>query len=446
MNVKPYSVSQITTLIRDRLEEEFFEIWVEGEVSDLRVPSSGHAYFMLKDKQAQLRCVLFKGSQRFLRFQPEDGMKILVRGKITVYERRGEYQLICDYIEPLGSGALQKAFEQLKNRLAKEGLFDESRKRPIPLWPERIGIVTSPTGAAIKDILNILTRRFVTVRVLISPVRVQGEGAAEEIARAVGELENQPGVEVIIVTRGGGSLEDLWAFNEEIVARAIYNCRVPVISAVGHEIDYTISDFVADLRAPTPSAAAELVIQNRKHLEEFLATQLKRLKQIISHRIEMDKTCVLHLTEGRIFRDPWSIVRSLQESVDEEDIRLFRAISILLDRSGERLVHTDRLLNRLHPAQKVKVLLSQIADQKKMLINFITLGIQKRKQALAGSIGALDALSPLNVLQRGYSLCLRLPDEKIIRQSGELRIGDQIRTRFHKGHVISEVKNVHRNT
>ncbi|MGA1865315.1 MAG: exodeoxyribonuclease VII large subunit, partial [bacterium] len=194
INVKPYSVSQITTLIRNRLEEEFFEIWVEGEVSDLRVPSSGHTYFILKDKEAQMRCVLFKGSQRFLRFQPEDGMKILVRGKITVYERRGEYQLICDYIEPLGSGALQKAFEQLKNSLAKEGLFDESRKRPIPLWPERIGIVTSPTGAAIRDILNILTRRFVTVRVLINPVRVQGEGAAEEIARAVGELQDQPGV------------------------------------------------------------------------------------------------------------------------------------------------------------------------------------------------------------------------------------------------------------
>jgi exodeoxyribonuclease VII large subunit len=401
---------------------------------------------MLKDKQAQIRCVLFKGSQRFLRFQPEDGMKILVRGKITVYERRGEYQLICDYLEPLGSGALQKAFEQLKNRLAKEGLFDESRKRPIPLWPERIGIVTSSTGAAIKDILNILTRRFITVRVLINPVRVQGEGAAEEIARAVGELEDQPGVEVIIVTRGGGSLEDLWAFNEEIVARAIYKCRVPVISAVGHEIDYTISDFVADLRAPTPSAAAELVIQNRKHLEGFLEILKTRLKQIISHRLEMDKTRVQHLIEGRIFRDPWSIVRNLQESVDEEDMRLFRAISILLDRSGERLVHTDRLLNRLHPAQKVKALLLQMAEQKKRLVNFMIFGIQKRKQTLAGSMGALDALSPLNVLQRGYSFCLRLPDEKIIRESGELRIGDQIRTRLYKGHVISEVKDVHRKT
>ena len=442
INVKPYSVSQITALIRNRLEEEFFEIWVEGEVSDLRVPSSGHTYFILKDKEAQMRCVLFKGSQRFLKFKPEDGMEILVRGNITVYERRGEYQLICDYIEPIGSGALQKAFEQLKNRLAKEGLFDESKKRPIPLWPERIGIVTSPTGAAIRDILNILTRRFVTVQVLISPVRVQGEEAAEEIARAIKELQDESGVEVIIVTRGGGSLEDLWAFNEETVARAIYNCRVPVISAVGHEIDYTISDFVADLRAPTPSAAAELVIQSRKHLEEFLATMQMRLEKTISHRVEMYKTHVLHLTEGRIFRDPLSIVRSLQESVDEEDIRLFRAISILLERSGERLVHTDRLLNRLHPSQKIKDLFLQINERKKRLINFIILLTQKRKQALSGSIGALDALSPLNVLQRGYSLCMRLPDEKIIRKSEELRVGDHIRTRFHKGDVISEVKDV----
>ena len=440
VGAKPYSVSQITALIRNRLEDEFFETWVEGEVSDLRVPSSGHTYFILKDEQAQLRCVLFKGSQRFLKFRPEDGMKILVRGKITVYERRGEYQLICDYMEPLGSGALQMAFEQLKKRLAEEGLFDEDKKKPIPLWPERIGIVTSPTGAAIKDILNVLSRRFATVRVLINPVRVQGEGAAEEIARAIGELDGQPGVEVIIVTRGGGSIEDLWAFNEEVVARAIYACRVPVISAVGHEIDFTISDFVADLRAPTPSAAAELVVQNRKHLEEFLETVKKRLNQVILHRVEMGKTRVGHLTEARIFRDPWSLLRNLQESVDDQDLRLLRSIRMRMEMSGQRIIHEERLLARLHPADRIKALLASISDQTKRMESLMHTGIEIRRQGLAAQMAALDALSPLNVLDRGYSLCWKLPEERLVKRAKELEVGGEVRLKFREGGAVCEVK------
>jgi len=440
MSAQAYTVSQLTALIRGRLEEEFFEVWVEGEVSDLRVPSSGHVYFMLKDQQAQLRCVLFKGNQRFLRFHPEDGMSVLARGRITVYDRRGEYQLLCDYLEPLGSGALQKAFEQLKDRLAKEGLFDEARKRPIPFWPERIGIVTSPTGAAIRDILNILNRRFAAVQVLINPVRVQGEGAAQEIAQAIRELEIQPGVEVIILARGGGSIEDLWAFNEEVVARAIASCRVPVISAVGHEIDYTISDFVADLRAPTPSAAAELVVHNRQQLEEHLAILEKRLLQVVMHRVEISRTRISHLTEGRIFRDPRLLIRNRQESIDEQETRLSRAMSLLAARSRERALHAERLMARLHPSRQVKALLACIAEHERRLGCLMRVSINQRRQALAAAMGALDALSPLGVLKRGYSLCWRLPEETLVRESADLRAGDLVRLRFNRGGAICEVK------
>ncbi|MEK7871220.1 MAG: exodeoxyribonuclease VII large subunit, partial [Nitrospirota bacterium] len=250
---KVYTVYELTLSVKSSLEEGFSDIWLEGEVSNLRIPGSGHIYLTLKDDRAQIRGVIFRSQVRSLRFLPKDGQHLLCRGHITVYEPKGEYQIIFTYIEPKGLGALQQAFEELKERLKSEGLFDEARKRPLPLYPEKIGVVTSPTGAAIRDILNIIGRRFPAVDILINPVPVQGEGAAELIAEAVNEMNLVGDIDVLIVTRGGGSIEDLWAFNEEIVARAIYNSRIPVISAIGHEIDYTISDFVADLRAPTPS-------------------------------------------------------------------------------------------------------------------------------------------------------------------------------------------------
>src|SRR5512136_2779310 len=260
------TVSRLTALIRSTLEENFEHVWVEGEVSNLSTPSSGHLYFTLKDAGAQLRCVMFKGAVRNLRFRLKDGMGLILRGRITVYEQRGDYQLIAEYAEPLGIGALQLAFEQLKERLVREGLFDESRKKPLPVLPQRIGVVTSPTGAAIHDILTVVNRRFANVQILIVPVRVQGDGAAAEIAAAIDDVNRYGAVDVMIVGRGGGSLEDLWAFNEEAVARAIARSRIPVISAVGHETDYTIADFAADLRAPTPSAAAELAVKDRDEL------------------------------------------------------------------------------------------------------------------------------------------------------------------------------------
>src|SRR5512136_382311 len=296
------TVTQLTSLIRGVLEENFEHVWVEGEVSNLAMPVSGHLYFTLKDAGAQLRCVMFRASARVLKFKPKDGMGLIVRGRVSLFEPRGEYQLIVEYLEPQGIGALQLAFAQLKERLAKEGLFDEAHKKPIPRLPQRIGVVTSVTGAAIHDILNVLDRRFANVEVLICPVKVQGEGAAAEIAGAVKDFNRYGEIDVMIIGRGGGSMEDLWAFNEETVARAIYHSRIPVISAVGHETDYTISDFVADLRAPTPSAAAELVVRDKKEIKNILHYLQGRLENEAVQIVQGYRTHLSHLV--RVFREP----------------------------------------------------------------------------------------------------------------------------------------------
>ncbi|MFH1757236.1 MAG: exodeoxyribonuclease VII large subunit, partial [Pseudomonadota bacterium] len=272
-----YTVSKLTLEIKTLLEHNFEYLWLEGEISNLRLPSSGHLYFTLKDEFAQIRGVMFKLQNRILKFEPVDGLQVSCYGRLSVYEPRGEYQIIIDYMEPKGLGALQLAFEQLKEKLSNEGIFDPGHKKPLPHLPGKIGIVTSSTGAAIRDILQIIDRRFANVAILLYPVRVQGPGAAQEIAHAIAELSQWPQIDVIIVGRGGGSLEDLWAFNEEVVARAIFHSRVPIISAVGHEIDFTIADFVADLRAPTPSAAAELVVRNKVELVQSLKNLGDRL-------------------------------------------------------------------------------------------------------------------------------------------------------------------------
>src|ERR671924_1876239 len=293
------TVSEVSERIKIVLEDTFFDIWVEGEISNLRTPSSGHAYLTLKDEHSQIRAVLFKMQRRYLRFDPKDGMLVIVRGRISLYEPRGEYQLVIDYLEPKGIGALQIAFEQLKTRLAQAGLFDPARKRPLPVLPRGIGIVTSPTGAVIRDMLQILRRRFANLHVCIYPVRVQGDGAAEEIARAIEALNGDLGIEVIILARGGGSLEDLWAFNEESVARAIYQSRMPVISAVGHEIDFTIADFVADVRAPTPSAAAELVVAAKEEFCTRIDRLVDRLRTAVTANIQRRRTMVHMLVSRR---------------------------------------------------------------------------------------------------------------------------------------------------
>ena len=294
------TVTELTQQIKDLLEIKFSEVWVEGEISNLRIPPSGHLYFTLKDEFSQIRAVFFKMQARTLRYMPEEGLQVICRGRIGVYEKRGDYQLILDAMEPRGMGALQLAFLQLKERLEKEGLFDPVHKKPIPMVPEKIGIITSPTGSVIQDMLHILDRRFKNIQVLLYPVRVQGEGASEEIIKGIDYFNKQGEVDVIILGRGGGAFEDLWAFNEEGVARAIYDSNIPIISAVGHETDYTISDFVADLRAPTPSAAAELAVKNKQEIQKMLSYFKNRIRSQIEQTLQEYQSNLSHLRKGLI--------------------------------------------------------------------------------------------------------------------------------------------------
>jgi len=392
-----YSVAEITKYIRVILEDSFPGVWVEGEISNFVLHSSGHMYFSLRDKTAVLKCAMFKRANEKLKFKPKDGMKVICFGSISVYEARGDYQLIVEEIEPKGIGALQLQFQQLKEKLLKEGLFDERHKIQIPFLPTRIGIVTSPTGAAIRDILNISRRRFSNVEIIINPVRVQGEGAKDEIAAAVRQFNKLKNIDVMIVTRGGGSMEDLWPFNEEVVARAIYDSEIPVISAVGHEIDYTISDFVADFRAPTPSAAAELVIPNKEDLIGLIRTSVTRLKNALINELEMFQEKLAKLKGSYILRQPLNMVIQYQQKIDGlvEDLML----------------HTDHLVIRRE--ESFKLLASK-----------------------------LETLSPLAILNRGYSITAKLPEGRIIKTIADVKQGDRVETKLGKGRFISKVEEI----
>ena len=368
-----YKVNELTSSVKIILEDSFPNIWVEGEVSNFRNPSSaGHFYFTLKDSRSEIRCVFFKSHNEKIKFELKDGMHVIVCGRVSIYEKRGEYQLNVTKMEPKGIGALQLAFEQLKERLFKEGLFDESRKKSIPMVPNRIGIVTSPTGAAIRDMLHVLKRRFPNVEIIINPVKVQGDGAKEEIAEAIEDFNKLINIDVLIVARGGGSLEDLWAFNEEIVARAIYNSKVPVISAVGHEIDWTISDFVADLRVPTPSVAAETVIVSKNEL-------IDRLDDI----------------ESRLKAAPLDIIKEYSQRLDEIE---------------------DGLQLRFRHYIELKEENFRLISEK------------------------LEILSPLGVLERGYSISFKLPEKKIIKRAVALKKGDLVETMIFNGRFKSRVE------
>ena len=394
---KFFTVSEITRKIRTSLEYSFSNISILGEISNVRKPSSGHVYLTLKDKNSQLQAVIFRNAANKIKFELKDGMEVISFGSITVYEPRGQYQLIINKIEPKGIGALQLAFQQLKERLEKEGLFDHSHKKTIPFIPRKIGIVTSPTGAAIKDILNIIDRRFANVEILIYPVKVQGEGAAEEIAEAISELNNLSDIDVIIAGRGGGSLEDLWAFNEEIVARSIYNSRIPVISAVGHEIDITIADLVADKRALTPSEAGELVVPRKDLLIEKIEKFKARLLQSLTGTLRVSKEKLVRIANSYAMRQPFDRLNRWQQRLDEFAQRLN--------------------LN-------------------------ITHALNTEREKLSGIAGKLESLSPLNVLKRGYTITTRLEDNKSLRDIKGLSKGDKIRTNLSKGSIISEILSI----
>ena len=392
-----YTVSELTKYIRQILENSFPAIWVEGEISNHTLHSSGHMYFSLKDAGSVVQCAMFKRSNEKLKFKLKDGLKVICFGKISVYEPRGGYQLIVEEMEPKGIGALQLQFQQLKERLHKEGLFDPAHKVAIPHLPTRIGIVTSPTGAAIRDILNIARRRFSNVEIIIYPVRVQGESSKDEIAAAIRDFNKLDNIDVMIVGRGGGSLEDLWAFNEEVVARAIYDSRIPVISAVGHEIDYTIADFVADLRAPTPSAAAELVIPRKEDLVNSISTSTTRLRNALTNIIDAMTQRLATLRDSYALKQPLKMVEQYEQMID--DLRKDMAI---------RIEHLVRLRGES-----------------------FNLFAQK-----------LEALSPLSILNRGYSISARLPEGKIIKDTTDIKVGDRVETKLGKGKFISKVEDI----
>lgn len=431
------TVSRLTSLIKGVLEENFEHVWVEGEVSNLATPVSGHLYFTLKDAAAQLRCVMFRASARALRFKPKDGMGVVVRGRVSLFEPRGEYQLIVEYLEPQGIGALQLAFAQLKERLAKEGLFDEARKKPIPKLPQRIGVVTSATGAAIHDILNVLSRRYANVEVLIYPVKVQGEGAAQEIAQAIKDFNLYGNIDVMIVGRGGGSIEDLWAFNEEAVARAIFHSRIPVISAVGHEVDFTIADFVADLRAPTPSAAAELVVKSKAELTAGL--------EALSHRLSQGMRRALADYRGRVctlfrsLKDPSMLLGHLAQRTDDLSERLNFAWRGEIKRKCEKVAYLSNRLRLTNPSLTVE-------RERELLTLLFTRGeqalhrtVERCRERMAVNSGKLQALSPLQTLARGYAIARLLPQGTTVKDSEQLSPGDSIDLKFQRGGAVCTV-------
>ena len=434
------TVSELTLQVKKHLEKGFEEVWLEGEISNFRSPSSGHYYFTLKDDTSQIRAVIFRFMGRYLKYQPQDGLQIMCRGRISLYEPRGEYQIILDYMEPKGVGSLQIAFDQLKEKLKKEGLFDSEHKRPLPFLPTTIGVVTSPTGAVIKDIINVIGRRFPNVALLINPVKVQGEGSSQEIATAIATLNRISGIDVIILARGGGSLEDLWSFNEEIVARAIYLSTIPVVSAVGHEIDFTIADFVADLRAPTPSAAAELVVRDKKELARLIVSLSDRLRNRIVEVIDTEK-------QQSVF---------LQKRLPDLRLRLgdlhLRADD-LKTRLVPRVLHLLRLRQEMLKGKRVRLLLrnprliiedafKRVTLSQKGLTNSIRLVFQQFRQRFETYAGALEGLSPLNVLKRGYSITHLLPSYQIVKESTVLSPGDRVNVILGKGDICCTVEKI----
>lgn len=433
------SVSDINKLIRENLESKYSLIWLKGEISNFKAHTSGHFYFSLKDSKAQISAVMFRGFNQRLRFRPQDGTEVVVRGKITVYEPRGNYQLFCELMEPVGAGALQMAFEQLKKKLHMEGLFEPSRKRAIPPLPKHVAVVTSPTGAAIRDILNVLHRRFKGLRVTVVPALVQGEQATDSIVQAISLAQKLTDVDVMIVGRGGGSIEDMWAFNTEPVARAIAASRVPIISAVGHEIDFTIADFVADLRAPTPSAAAELVVRSGGELSENLNQLFARLKNLMLQHLKIKAQSVNHMNRQLV--DPRRRVLDMVQRLDELKGRLENAVGRWI---ADGRMHVNVLVGRLgSPKDTLKVKTERL----KYVTGRLQLGVQARilakKNKLGLAAGMMDSLSPLKVVERGYAIVSEATQgQSVVRSLGQLQVGQMVNVKISDGEFTAEVKKI----
>jgi exodeoxyribonuclease VII large subunit len=437
---KIFSVSSLTEDIKTLLEERFDFIWLEAEISNFRSPSSGHYYMVLKDNAAQIRAVMFRPQTRYLGFTPEDGMKVIARGRISVYQPRGEYQILIDYIEPLGVGAMALAFEQLKTKLAGQGIFDQKLKKPLPFLPQHIAVITSPTGAAIKDFLKIIHRRFANIRVTIIPVKVQGEEAALEMIEALKIANRELTPDIIVLTRGGGSLEDLWAFNNEGLAMAIRASAAPVVSAVGHEIDITIADLASDFRAPTPSAAAEMIVSEKETLLKDLHKTREHLKSIFSGRlINMTQTVVM-LKKG--LRDPKRRVADLWLRLDDFNNRIIRMADQMIQENKTRIKTDQRALLSQSPGKTAQSLGRTLIFNRHILEHVIFKMLRERSMRIDLLGEKIKALGPDSVLERGYSITMKLPDKKALRSTSGLKIGETVRIKLRDGQLDCRIERI----
>ena len=449
---RPLTVSQLTENLRKAIEARFASVWVEGEISNFKSHSSGHWYFTLKDDSAQLRAKCFRSTNNRIRFRPADGLHVRARGRLSVYPARGDYELIVEALDPVGAGALRVAFEQLRDRLQAEGLFAPEAKRRLPILPRRVGVVTSPTGAAILDILNVISRRTRTVNVLFSPARVQGEGASRDIARAIRLInehhqravrENRPRdlVDVLIVGRGGGSTEDLWAFNEEEVARAIRSSVIPVISAVGHETDYTIADFVADKRAPTPSAAAELVAAQEDEICNSLQRLGVQLNRLIRYKVITARNQVQEQALSHVFDEVRSKMRSAQSQTDAATYQLQRFVSRKLAGARRR---ADAIQQKLTPAElqlRLTNARTRFSEAEANSRAALEVRLDGARQRFGLAVGALEALSPLAVLQRGYAIA-EDNEGRLLHEARQVSVGDPVRVQLAQGRLTTRVEGV----
>lgn len=433
-----WKVRDLVASVRTHIEREYSDAWVEGEISNFRAPESGHLYFTLKDGDSQIRVVMFRSSARLLRFRPADGLQVVVRGRVTIYEDRGELQISAEYIEPKGAGSLQLAFEQLKAKLEAEGLFAPERKKPIPTLPSRIGIVTSPQGAALRDILNILQRRHRSVNVLIFPAQVQGDAASFEVAAGVRFFTQHGNVEVIIVARGGGSAEDLAPFNNEGLARSVFASSIPVISAVGHETDFTIIDFVADLRAPTPSAAAELVIRSRQDIEDNAAALYDRLTRAMRYRLLMGRQALTELSQHGSFARMMELIRQRQQKLDDLTHRMELAQRNLLEKSRRRWEIVSAAV-RHYDVRLVLTGMRKELDSRATALASVMRNVLLQHRVRSERLEtALRSLSPLAILDRGYALVFDA-NGKLLKDAGTVEIGDEISARLAHGQIEAAI-------
>jgi len=433
-----YAVSRLVREARGVLEGSFPLIWVEGEISNLAMPASGHIYFTLKDEAAQVRCAMFRNRNRNVRFKPENGMQILLRVRVTLYEGRGEFQLVVEHMEEAGSGALQRAYDALKHRLGDAGLFDQAHKKKLPAIPRCIGIVSSPTGAAVHDMLTVLNRRFPAANVILYPVAVQGADSAGQIREAILLAEQRQECDVLIIGRGGGSLEDLWSFNDEQLAHVIFNCDIPIISAVGHEVDFTIADFVADVRAPTPSVAAELAVPDASEWSNKLTNLSRRLNLLMQHYLQNEQRNIKQLQQR--LPHPSTQISQQMQRLDRLEQQLQRAWSQIIRLKRQKLDYWAVRLK--HPQANIDLQQSKLKQIKQQLHSVMQSLLQKHKTQLSQQMRMLSAVSPLSTLERGYSIATVAKTGQVLRNSADAELGQQINVRLQQGQLVCNIQEI----